>query len=198
MQESQQETEVSKYIFNIKSTDFAIKQLESLLPWEQEDLPLWRAGKESVEQYQPLDEARIRFIDIKSHVSRFPRIEQTVLENLEKLRQEVADLRRQVVDLTEFIEKTTKIYNAFIYELGDEQYQLTMPLQIVLEEDEEETVARIPELNLYASEDTGSEAINELKHEVIRLFEELNSSKTKLGPLPASWFITLRKLIVKK
>jgi len=197
MPESKRESGVSKYII-WRDEPLEIERIELPSPWEQEIPTLWRASRESTEEYQPLDEARLRIIDIRSHVSRFPRIEQTVIENLEKLRQEVAELKTQVKDLTEGMEKTTKIYSASIHELGDEQYQLIVPLQIVVEEYEEETVARIPELNLYASADTDSEAINELKQEIIGLFEELSCSKRKLGPLPASWLITLRKLIVKR
>ena len=129
---------------------------------------------------------------------RIPRWDRAIYESMAELNEKVSDLQRQVGELTDAVQETAKIYNATIYELGNSQYELTMPLQIVLEEDQEETVARIPELNLYASADTDSEAINELKQEVIKLYGDLESSDRELGPLPQSWLQTLRKLIVKK
>lgn len=158
---------------------------------------------EAGEEYEPLDEARLRIVDIQlvdiqRRVSRFPRWERIVLKSLTDLKEQVSNLQKQVEELTEAVENTVKISNATIYELGDSQYELTTPMQIVLEEDQEETVARIPELNLYASADTDNEAINELKQEIINLYEDLQSSDRKLGPLPESWLQTLRKLIVKK
>lgn len=150
------------------------------------------------EEYEPLDEARLRIVDIQRRVARVPRWDRAIYESVAELKEKVSDLRRQVEELTEAVEDTVKISNATIYELGNSQYELTTPMQIVLEEDQGETVARIPELNLYASADTDSEAINELKQEIINLYEDLQSSDRKLGPLPKSWLETLRKLIVRK
>jgi len=154
--------------------------------------------RESGEEYVPLDEATLRIIEIQRRVTRIPRWDRAIYESLADLKEQVSNLQKQVEELTEAVEDTVKISNATIYELGDGQYELTTPMQIVLEEDQEETVARIPELNLYASADTDSEAINELKQEIINLYEDLQSSDRKLGPLPESWLQTLRKLIVKK
>ncbi len=154
--------------------------------------------REAGEEYVPLDESTLRIIEIQSRVTRIPRWDRAIYESLADLKGKVSDLQRQIGELTEAIQETVKTYNATIYELGNNEYDLTMPLQIVLDEGQEETVARIPELNLYASADTDSEAINELKQEVINLYEDLESSDRKLGPLPQSWLQTLRKLIVKK
>lgn len=154
--------------------------------------------REVGEEYEPLDEARFRIIDIQRRVARVPRWDRVIFESVAELNEKISDLQRQIGELTEAVEERAKIYNATIYELGNSQYELTMPIQIVLEEDQEETVARIPELNLYASADTDSEAINELKQEVIKLYDDLESSARKLGPLPQSWLETLRKLIVRK
>lgn len=110
----------------------------------------------------------------------------------------VAQLQKRIDELAEVIHEIGKTYNATIFELGSNEYDLTSPLQIVIEEYRDETIARIPELNLYASGDTDAEAINELKQEVIKLYEDLESSDRKLGPLPESWLEVLRKLIAKK
>ena len=167
-------------------------------PKEQEWLVEKDIFMEVGEEYEPLDEARLRIVDIQRRVARVPRWDRVIYESIAELKEKVSDLQRQVGELTDAVQETAKIYNATIYELGNSQYELTVPLQIVLEEDQEETVARIPELNLYASADTDSEAINELKQEVLKLYEDLVTSDRVLGPLPKSWLETLRKLIVKK
>jgi vacuolar-type H+-ATPase subunit I/STV1 len=151
-----------------------------------------------VEPYEPLDETRLRVIEIQRKVGRFPRWDQAIFENLAELRDSVSKLEKQVNELKEMIQERAKIYGATMYELGDSQYELTGPIQIVIEEDEVETIARIPELNIYASADTDTEAINLLKREVVRLYEELENSDRKLGQLPRSWRAMLRRLIVKK
>jgi vacuolar-type H+-ATPase subunit I/STV1 len=171
-----------------------------------EDLPANTREKQAgldilldlVGQYEPLDETHLRVIEIKRQVGRFARWDRAIYENLKELRESVSELQKQITELREMVQEREEIYSATMYELGDSQYELTIPIQIVLEEDEVETIARIPELNIYASADTDTEAINLLKHEVIRLYEELESSDRKLGPLPRSWRATLRRLIVKK
>ncbi len=96
----------------------------------------------------------------------------------------------------EILENESRIYNATIHELNNPKYSVIIPIQIVIVESEDEIVARIPELNLYATGDTDTEAILGLKQEIIELYEELNSTDNKLGPLPQSWLNTLNKLIV--
>jgi len=127
-----------------------------------------------------------------------PRWYRAIYESLAELKEKVSNLQRQVEELVEAVKDAGRTYSATIYELGNSQYQLTAPVQVVMEENEEEIVARIPELNLYASADTDSEAIHELKQELIDLYEDLQSSDRKLGPLPKSWLETLRRLIVHK
>jgi len=200
MAEQQQEIRPAKAVAELLARRFTsnIDLLNILSPKEQERLAEHDILLEIGEEYEPLDESRLRIIDIQRGVSRTPRFDRMILETVAKLREEVSDLRQKVDELTEIVRDTARIYNATIHELGDSRFELAVPLQIVLEEDQEETVARIPELNLYASGDTDNEAIDELKQEVIKLYEELESSDKKLGPLPKSWFLTLRKLIVKK
>lgn len=200
MAKQEQEIRPAKTLVELQATHLAsnIDLTNLLSPREQERLAELDILQEIGEEYEPLDESRLRIIDIQQRVARTPRLDRMILETVAKLREEVSELRQSVDELTEIVRDTAKIYSATIHELGDSRFELAMPLQIVLEEDQEETVARIPELNLYASADTDSEAVNELKQEVIRLYEELETSDKKLGPLPESWLQTLRKLIVKK
>jgi hypothetical protein len=199
-QQQEQETRAARTPAESRARYFAahIDFMNLLSFREQERFAEWDILREIGEEYEPLNESRLRIIDIQRRVAITPRLDRIILETMAKLREEVSNLRQKVDELTEIVRDTSRIYNATIHELGDSRFELTTPLQIVLEEDEEETVARIPELNLYASGDTDNEAINELKQEVIKLYEELESSDKKLGPLPKSWLLTLRKLIVKK
>ena len=200
MAEQEQETRSAKTLAELLARHFTsnIDFINLLSPQEQERLAEQDILLDIGEEYEPLDESRLRIIDIQRHVARIPRWDRTILETLAELRTRVSDLQRKLDELTEAMADAGRVYNTTIYDLADTKYELSTPLQIVLEEDEEETVARIPELNLYASADTDSEAIKELKQEIIQLYDDLHSSHRKLGPLPESWLQTLRKLIVKK
>lgn len=185
-----------KRFMDILRLDMGYKEVVS--PQDRKRLQEQDIFREVEEEYVPLNESTLRIIDIKQRVARIPRWDRTILETLAELKTTVSDLQRKVDELTEAMADAGRVYNTTIYDLADAKYELSKPLQIVLEEDEEETVARVPELNLYASADTDSEAIKELKQEIIQLYEDLHGSHRKLGPLPESWLQTLRKLIVKK
>jgi hypothetical protein len=200
MAAQQQEIRPAKTLAELLARHFTadIDFINILSPEERERLAEQDILLEIGKDYEPLDESRLRIIEIQRGVSRTPRLDRMILEAVAKLRKEVSELRQKVDELTEIVRDTGRIYNTTIYDLGDNKYELSTPLQIVLEEGDEETVARIPELNLYASADTDSEAIQELKQEIIQLYDDLLGSERKLGPLPASWLQTLRNLVVKK
>lgn len=149
------------------------------------------------EDYEPIRDDSLRIIEVKRSVSRISRLDRLTIQTILNLKDELNELRNQLSQISETLENTSKICNATIYDLGDNRYKLTSPLQIVLEEDQEETVARIPELNLFATADTDAEAIIQLKLELINLYEDLSSSDITLGPLPKSWLETLKNLITK-
>ena len=148
------------------------------------------------EPYAPMEDARIRVIDIQRSISRGPHWDRFISEKLELLNNKVSNLQEKIEGISEALQDTLKIYNATIYELNNPKYRITTPIQILIIDDDEDIVARMPELNIYASGDTDTEAIYELKQEIIRLYEDLNNSENKLGPLPESWLNTLNKLIV--
>lgn len=200
MLERDQEMKTTKSLSEQRPKNFpvGIDSREFLSPKELDRAAEFDIQQAVGEEYEPLEEYRLRIVDIQRRVARVPRWDRAIYESLADLKEQVSNLQKQVEELTEAVKDAVKISNATIYELGDSQYELTTPMQIVLEEDQEETVARIPELNLYASADTDSEAINELKQEVLKLYEDLVTSDRVLGPLPKSWLETLRKLIVKK
>lgn len=148
------------------------------------------------QEYAPITDELIRVVEVQRRVSSLPRIEPFILSTLMDIQKALSTLENRQVQITEELENTSKIYNATIYDLNNDKYILSTPIQVVLIEESDETIARIPELNLYTVEDSGSEAIFELKGEIVSLYEDLISSHNKLGPLPKSWLNTLNKLIV--
>jgi hypothetical protein len=195
-----QKSTLTKTLFEffIRGLSEDIDYVNTLSSKEQEQL-LERATTRILwDKYEPVDDVHIRVIDFQRRVAGVPRWDRAIYESLADLREQVSILQEQVRELMEAIQGTERTYNATIHELGNSKYELTTPIQVVVEEYQEETIARIPELNLYASADTDTEAINELKQEVVNLYEDLQSSNRRLGALPESWLQTLRRLIVKK
>lgn len=200
MTEPEQETPTTKSPFDLpaENAPLNIRPISFLTPKERDRVAVWDILRSFTEEYEPLEESHLRIIEIQRGIARTPRLDRLIFKIVAELREKVSHLEKQLAEINEVLQDVVKTYNATIYELGTSEYELTMPIQIVLEEYQDETVARIPELNLYASADTDTEAITELKHEVIKLYEHLVSSDRILGPLPKSWLETLRKLIVKK
>lgn len=76
----------------------------------------------------------------------------------------------------------------FIHDLNTEVIELLMPLQAEIEAYAEEVIAKIPELDVWATSDTESEAILLLKKEIRDLWTDLNEAdEASLGKLPRMW-----------
>ncbi len=85
-----------------------------------------------------------------------------------------------------------------IYSLPSEQYKLKFPIDIVIKIHENETIAIIPDLEIYGEGSNEFEAVNELKWELVDLLDHLMSlPEDELGDGPKSWKRTL-ELIVEK
>ena len=75
-----------------------------------------------------------------------------------------------------------------IHDLNSDAVELIQPIQVEIECYEEEVISKVPELDLWASELTESEAILSIKNEIFELWEELSEEKdNKLGKLPKMW-----------
>jgi len=86
------------------------------------------------------------------------------------------------------LEVRPRTYALAISDLGDRRYALLSIVTIVLEEYRDEVIARWPEVGVYASGTTESEAIAGIKRQVVELFEELRGMKPGTpGRLPLSW-----------
>jgi len=199
MAEQHKETKTAKNFEELvaKSIPRDVGYINFLSPSERDRVVSRDILREIDEPYFPIDDAHIRVIDIQRSISRGPHWDRMIFENLKELNNKVSNLQEKVEEISETLQDTVRIYNATIYELNNLKYMITTPIQIVIIEDEDEIVARMPELNLYATGDTDSEAIYELKQELIELYEDLNSTDNKLGPLPESWLNTINELIVR-
>jgi hypothetical protein len=90
------------------------------------------------------------------------------------------------------------VRNAMLCDLGHEGYSLRCPITVIIEEYDEETVARLPEVEAFASAATEPEALALLKEDIIRLYEDLISTpEEQLGTLPWQWRAALLRLIEK-
>ncbi|MCH8089982.1 MAG: hypothetical protein IH955_08235 [Chloroflexi bacterium] len=146
--------------------------------------------------------------------------ETNVLEALEqadiltRLTAEVSHLRSEIRDssanfetmveelvvvtsaLKESIENQASVNTVHLISLHDDRYELKAPLLVILEEYEDEVIARWPEIDLYYSADIASEALAGLESEIIQLYTELSSSSLdELGVLPKRWLKTLSRVV---
>lgn len=88
--------------------------------------------------------------------------------------------------------------NTQIRDLGDENYNLAEPILITIEEylDEDVVIASWPEIEAFAEGATETEAIGNLKLEILDLYEELiGSDPSELGAKPTAWLRILSQLI---
>jgi hypothetical protein len=108
----------------------------------------------------------------------------------------VDGLRSRVNRIEIEMEERPRRYFTVIADLGDERYCLLADTTIVVEEYKDEVVARWPDVEVYASGTTESEAVAGIKRQIVELFEELRTMKSgTLGRLPLSWKRILRRAI---
>lgn len=104
--------------------------------------------------------------------------------------------------LKEYIEnlrKEPRFSSAQIFGHLLEDYKLTQTLEIMLEIYKDETIAIIPNLELYSEGATEIEAVNNLKLELVDLYEQLNSiADEKLGKELLARKRTVSGLLAKK
>ena len=89
------------------------------------------------------------------------------------------------------------VYNVQIRDLDDEHYELAEPLLALVEEYPDDTIiASFPEIEAFGEGSTESEAVLNLKHAILDLYDELDADLPEsLGELPKAWLRVLRRLI---
>ena len=85
-------------------------------------------------------------------------------------------------------EKEPEIIKTKINDIQMDGYYLKNPIDTIIKFYPNEVLAIIPDLEIYGEGDNEIEAINELKLELVDLFNDLkNIPNTKLGKYPKSW-----------
>ena len=98
--------------------------------------------------------------------------------------------------LKDLSKSRTQISNTNIYNLPVKEYELISPIDVTLEFHQDEVLAIIPDLEIYGEGNNQIEAINDLKLELIDLFEHLEEEPDeKLGEQAFAWKKTLKSLI---
>lgn len=112
--------------------------------------------------------------------------------------EQVVGLSARLQALEERLASQGVTRQAMLCDLGHESYSLKCPISVVVEEYDEETVARFPEVEAFASAATEGEAIALLKQDIIELYDELLASdEDELGKLPRQWRRVLSQLVQK-
>jgi len=107
----------------------------------------------------------------------------------------LGELANQVATLTERpIKWTTQIRD-----LGEEEYLLTEPIQIVIEEySDGSVIARFPEVEVFGEGNNEPIAIVDLKNAILDLYDELSeTAPSTLGDTPKMWLRILTRIINK-
>jgi hypothetical protein len=164
------------------------------LEFHDSDEELASAMFPKFDDYMPLTFERVRAVEIQRQIFAAP-------PWITALQKSIYDLTVKVTALQSndalSNSQPLKLYNAMIYDLNSSEFDLVCPIHTVIEEYTDETIARMPELNIFVSSDTDTEAILNLKKEVIALFMDLNG-RDNLGSLPQSWLNTLNRLLVRR
>ncbi len=114
---------------------------------------------------------------------------------IKALKKELSACRGQIYGLRSDLKSIPSIKQTQLIDIGEE-FELTQPISIVLEESEDEVIASFPEVELFSTGNTESEAILNLKSKLIELFIDLTGTpQNELGKLPLVWLRILNKVI---
>lgn len=110
--------------------------------------------------------------------------------------QKLSELKEAIAYLEERLDEQPLTYNAQVFDLGDPRYVLTCPIIVTIEVYQGETVARVPDFDLYASGVSDSVALSKLKREITSTYERLEElGRDNLGPLALQHLLGMRKII---
>lgn len=114
---------------------------------------------------------------------------------LEKLAKEIEELKDAITRITD---QRPRVICTKIYSLPSSDYELTIPLDVTIEIHQDGVVAVIPDLELYGEGTNQIDAINELKLELLDLYDDLEEmADEELGEYPQAWKKTLQQLVKK-
>ncbi|MBF0495330.1 MAG: hypothetical protein HQK58_01955 [Deltaproteobacteria bacterium] len=75
------------------------------------------------------------------------------------------------------------------------KYYLKGPVYVALEVVENQVMASLDELEAFSYADTEVEALDQLREEIVSLYEDLQSDRENLGPAPLRWLQYLEEII---
>lgn len=102
-----------------------------------------------------------------------------------KLGQRIARLEEVVLEISDRLKETPVTSPIFLYDLNSGTHELKSPILALLEQYDEGVVVRVPELQVHSFGESESEAISEIKRQLIELTEELSEiSDETLGTGP--------------
>jgi len=123
----------------------------------------------------------------------------TALDDLTDERIQSVLMRSVVVHVLKFGTEETEpafVRSVPIHDLNTAALDLAEPIQVEIEHYADEVISKVPELDLWASEPTESEALLSIKKAISDLWEELRDEpESKLGALPRMWKRILGKKV---
>ncbi|MBW2011670.1 MAG: hypothetical protein JRI32_08555, partial [Deltaproteobacteria bacterium] len=85
-----------------------------------------------------------------------------------------------------------------IYSLPSEKYELKTPIDVVIKIFDDEAMAVFPDLELYGEGKNETEALSDLKLEILDLLDDLEDiPENELGQAPKAWKKTLNLLVAR-
>jgi hypothetical protein len=90
------------------------------------------------------------------------------------------------------------IITSRIYSLPSEKYELKAPIDVVIKIFDNESIAVFPDLELYGEWKNETEALSDLKLEILDLLDDMEDvPDNELGQAPKAWKKTLNLLVVR-
>ena len=112
-----------------------------------------------------------------------PHDDPALLDQVDRLSRQLADLREEVDRLAE-----RSVYATLLTTLRSRDYELLRDIPITVEHDDEETCVSWFEIGVTGVADTADGALMSFEERLLRLFTDLEAKpESELGPLPSRW-----------
>jgi len=165
--------------------------------WEAGSITPWKTIAPT-EEMRELSSETLDAIVLQRGLAAMHRRMESLERTIATAVEQVVTLSARLQALEERLASQGVTRQAMLCDLGEDGYNLRCPISVVVEEYDEETVARFPEVEAFASAATEGEAIALLKKDIVELYEELLASdEDELGKLPRQWRRALSHLIQK-
>jgi hypothetical protein len=130
---------------------------------------------------------------------------QAVVEMMEVLPRTPANLEDRLLRLESSVTRLSEallsrpvVSSTRIVDLNSVDYFVQQPIPVVIEEYTEESVATFPEIEAHGFGVSPAEAINDLKEQIVLLYEDLDRADPQvLGKLPTAWWRILQQYVAQ-